>query len=165
MPRIYTKSDGILPVDMMHCAIDHLSASESLFESSPAHYDSAGYLAHLGIEMIIKSILLYRAGSFPGIHSIRNLFDELRSKDYISDLPEELEVVVSTLDEYEYLRYPNLDCPVEIGTDDLILIKKLAKFLYEQLPSNLMSELSELNSPQSKSLILKAGRMLVRKKV
>lgn len=163
MPRNYSKSDGITPVDMMHCAIDHLSASELLFESHPSHYDSAGYLAHLGIEMILKSILLYKGGEFPGIHNISDLYNKLHSKGFINKLPVELEKVISTLDGYEYLRYPNLDSPVEIGTDDLILVKKLANFLEGQMPVGLVSELSQLNSSENNAPISKAGRILMRK--
>ncbi|MDP2128318.1 MAG: HEPN domain-containing protein [Pseudohongiella sp.] len=162
--RIYTNADGINAADIMHCAIDHLSASECLFESSPSHYDSAGYIAHIGIEMVLKSILMYRDGAFPALHSIRQLYDALLDKSYVSELPNELRQIVATLDDYESLRYPNLHNPIEIGTDDLLPIKKLANFLLGQLPEGLVSELERPSSQSNNELIVKAGRMLVRKK-
>jgi HEPN domain-containing protein len=164
-PKTYSESDGINAVDMLHCAIDHLCASECLFESSPSHYDSAGYIAHLGIEMILKSILMHRDGSFPGIHSIQRLYDELRNKNYVTELPSELQLVMTTLDEYETLRYPNLNNPVEIGTEDLLHLKRLANFLNSQLPVSLVSALEQPNQQDSNSQIVKSGRVLMRKKV
>ena len=54
-PRIFTPTDGLLPVDLAHCGLDHLTSAQKLFNSGPSHYDSAGYLAHIGIELLVRS--------------------------------------------------------------------------------------------------------------
>jgi HEPN domain-containing protein len=78
-PRIFTSKDGLVAVDLIHCAMDYLSAAELLFGSGPHLYDSASYLAHLGIEMLLKGWLLEVNGSFEGVHLLSNLHGTLLS--------------------------------------------------------------------------------------
>lgn len=59
MARKFTVEDGLVPVDLLHCGLDHLAASKALFKLSPAGFDSAGYLAHIGVELLLKAWLLY----------------------------------------------------------------------------------------------------------
>lgn len=69
-PRIFTTADGLLPVDLAHCGLDHLTAAQRLFNSDPSHYDSAGYLAHIGVELLLKGWLLETTGRFEAIHNL-----------------------------------------------------------------------------------------------
>ncbi|WP_366141901.1 HEPN domain-containing protein [Propionivibrio sp.] len=62
---------------MLHSSLDHLRAAESLFQASPLFFDSAGYLAHISVELLLKAWLLHSAGKFSGIHGLRDLYAEL----------------------------------------------------------------------------------------
>jgi len=48
MSSNFTAADGLVPIDLIRCGIDHLAAAQLLFGRSAIYYDSAGYLAHLG---------------------------------------------------------------------------------------------------------------------
>src|SRR5436190_23698313 len=67
--RVFLRSDGYTERDLLQSATDHLASARRLFEGGPRCFDSAGYLSHLGIELILKAFLLHRDGEFPGEHS------------------------------------------------------------------------------------------------
>jgi hypothetical protein len=87
-PRVFTQEQGYRPIDLLHAATDHLFAANVLFSSSdfflavgmldvdfeaPRCLDSAGYLSHLGLELLLKAFLLLVTGSFRDDHSLANL--------------------------------------------------------------------------------------------
>ena len=117
-PRIFTRKDGLVAVDLIHCGIDHLTAAELLFQSGPHLYDSAGYLAHLGIEMLLKGWLLEVNGSFEGVHQLSNLYDTLVGSGAARPLEPQIASTLDKLDGYEKLRYPSLVNPTEVGEED-----------------------------------------------
>ncbi len=49
-----------------------------LFDASPYCLDSAGYLSHLSIELLLKVLLLAVKGEFPATHSVQQLFRDLQ---------------------------------------------------------------------------------------
>ena len=58
MPRkAFTKAEGYSSRLLLHYGRDHLRSARILFERSPACYDSAGFLTHLGIELFLKASL------------------------------------------------------------------------------------------------------------
>jgi HEPN domain-containing protein len=116
MTRIFTVKDGLKPADLVHCALDHLSAADFLFKSGPHHFDSAGYLAHIGIEMLLKGWLLQTNKSFEGTHNLISLHKALVEISATKELNDESKEVLVKLDGYEQLRYPNLNSPTEVVT-------------------------------------------------
>jgi HEPN domain-containing protein len=74
----YRRSHGYTERDLLHSATDHLASARRLFESGPRCFDSAGYLSHLGIELILKAFLLNRTDAFPNDHSLARLLSLLR---------------------------------------------------------------------------------------
>ena len=80
MARIFSTADGLVPVDFAHCALDHMTAAHALFDTDPSHYDSAGYLVHIGVELLLKSWLLQAAGEFEGTHNLKALYAALEAK-------------------------------------------------------------------------------------
>jgi HEPN domain-containing protein len=147
------------PAEFLRNSIDHLGAAEVLFEGSPSHFDSAGYLAHLSIELFLKGWLLHLAGSFPKTHDLDSLHGELVQSHGILALKEEQLSVLKLLDRYDELRYPNRSDPVEVGTEHVSPIRQLVDSFWQQLPDNLILTYSELDPLQ------KGGRVLMKKKI
>ena len=77
MARVFSVSEGFAPVDFVHFGLDHTTAAGALFETSPSHFDSAGYLAHIGVELLLKGWLLQELGQFEGIHNLKALYARL----------------------------------------------------------------------------------------
>ena len=153
-PRKFTKRDGYTEKDLLHYAVDHLKSARVLFEKHYDLYDSAGYLSHLGIEMILKSMLLYREGEFPGVHKLGFLFRHLK-KDI--SLTKEQKRLIKKLDKFEGLRYPNPQKTVEIGDEDWDEIHSFALFLFEGSPKELQNEFKKIDRTK------KGGRIVMSK--
>ncbi len=164
MARVFTKDDGLIPVDLVHCALDHLSAAQALFESNPAHYDSAGYLAHIGVEMLLKGWLLEVNGSFKGTHNLNELYNNLIVAGAAPELDDDNTSVLNILDGYEKLRYPNLNAPTEVGDNDWIDINNLVGIMCRSIPLEIEEALSKINQSDKHEPVRKAGRVLMKKK-
>jgi len=159
MVRMYSQKDGLNPLELLHGALDHLSASKSLFKGSPSHYDSAGYLAHLGLELTLKSWLLTVRGEFDGIHELHSLHAKLVSSGTAESLSSEDADTMTLLDEYSELRYPNLNQPVEVGTQQQAQVELLMDTLWAQIPASLSEAVHSMDPLQ------KGGRVLMKKKI
>lgn len=158
-PRTFTKDDGVGAGDLLHCGEDHLSAAEALFAGSPSFYDSAGYLAHMGIELLLKSWLLEVAGKFPGVHRLSDLWAALMQSHGAPTLTESESNLLTKLDQFETLRYPNSKAPTEVGSEDWAMIKAFAGKLKRLMPQS-------IEIPKSAdSLVRKSGRVLMKKKI
>lgn len=159
MVRTFSTADGLTPVDFAYCGLHHLVAARLLFDSDPCHYDSAGYLAHIGVELLLKSWLLQVAGHFEGIHNLCSLYSQLESKFAAPMLDNKQRKALMLLDQYEELRYPNPKKPIEVGDEDWPIIDAVADFICQSVPAEILDEL-EKSLPGRK-----AGRVLMRKKV
>lgn len=158
-PRIFTTADGVLSVDLAHCGLDHLTAAQRLFNSDPSHYDSAGYLAHIGVELLFKGWLLETTGRFEGIHNLGALHGQLVSFAAAPTLDDQSLIVLALLDQYESLRYPNRKNPTEVGQGDWSAIEALVGLLCRSMPPSLERELGNVAFGH------KAGRVLMKKKI
>jgi HEPN domain-containing protein len=158
-PRTFTKADGVEAGDLLHCGEDHLSAAESLFSASPSFYDSAGYLAHMGFELLLKSWLLEAAGEFPRIHRISGLWDTLMKSHGAPALTEAESKLLTKLDQFETLRYPNRKAPTEVGTEDWKMVDAFSKKLRGLMPQSIEIPAATDN------LVRKSGRVLMKKKM
>ena len=158
-PRIFRVSDGYRVNDFLHYGFDNLSAAELLFNTNARYFDSAGYLVHLGIELILKAWHLYAFEQFEEGHHLPKLWETLQQDDKQLHLDDESTQVLSTLDEYFTLRYPNPPMPLEIGSDDLPRVLKLQRDICSQMPKEMHEILGAL------SAVSKGGRTLMEKPI
>ena len=159
MVRIFKRTDGFDPMDLLHSSYDHHRAAMELFKGSPSFFDSAGYLAHLSVELLLKAWLLHEAGQFPGHHLVCDLHATLVA-DYgaIPLTPEEAGILM-LLDQYEQLRYPNRNDPVEVGTERVQDIHDFVMALRCELPQALQEQMNSVNPLE------KGGRVLMKRKI
>lgn len=151
--KTFKISDGFQPTDLLKYASDHLASAKLLFETNPLCYDSAGYLAHLGLELILKSILLNLNGEFPAEHNLEILYN-LAKKAGAHLLERKEEKALAKISQFFYLRYVNPQNPIEIGDDDWKMIEKIFFSLLTNFPNNIMSEIHNSNYYEKGSRIL-----------
>lgn len=155
--RIYKATDGLRVDDLLHSGLNHISTAEHLLQQSASFWDGAGYLAHMGFELLLKAWLLHKIGSFEGVHKLRDLWKKIEKADPAVSLSGSARKTLALLDEYEKLRYPNRKDPIEIGTDDWPQVKALEKELWAQMQDEFESLVSELDPLQ------KGGRVLMKR--
>lgn len=155
----FTANDGLVPEDLIHSALDHLGASTMLAKASPIYLDSAGYLAHMAVELVLKAWLLHSAQSFKGIHSLAELYKVLIENHGAPPLDKEQSQLLETLDTYEELRYPNRNAPTEVGDEELEQVSPLIEFLCRKLPQSLQEAIAKMDE------VAKGWRVLMRKKI
>mgnify|MGYP003602247316 FL=1 len=139
--KLYTHEDASC-LELLRYGRDHISASTHLFVTDDLRlYDSAGFLAHLGIELYLKATLLHLTGYFPSGHFVADLALEInKASSLISD---EIVGELKWLDSLWNLKYPNLKAPVELGTEDVWRFTELVKALILVLPDGLMQQLRD----------------------
>ena len=125
----YTIADGYNVKDLIQSGLDHMRAAKVLRERHFCFFDSAGYLAHLGLELLLKSFLLHAQGSFPNEHSVAELYNEVVA--VIPDLAGTLDPsMMAELEQFNELGYPYPSNPIEIGTEDFLALEStLPRFL------------------------------------
>ena len=158
-PRTFAKKDGVRAGDLLQCGEDHLSAAKALFSSSPAYFDSAGYLTHMGLELLMKSWLLKAAGEFPGIHRLSDLYDDLVRRHGAPSLTKAERNLLAKLDKFETLRYPNRKSPTEVGTADSQAAEGFVAKLRSLMPKSIRIPTS------TRRRVIKSGRVLMKKRV
>lgn len=159
MALTFRAKDGFSPRDFLHSALDHVTAAQALFETDASHYDSAGYLAHIGVELLLKAWLLEEAGQFKGIHKLQTLYEQLIEKHGAHKLNPEQVAVLEMLDQFEQLRYPNPNQPTEVGSDDWPHIESLVDFICRSMPKAISEALDKAEIGR------KGGRVLMEKKI
>jgi HEPN domain-containing protein len=158
MPRKFTTADGLVPEDLIHCGLDHITAAQLLFESDPGHFDAAGYLIHIGVELLLKGWLLETTGFFKDTHDLRLLYERLVSQASAVPPDNKQRGLLATLDEYANLRYPNRKHPTEIGTENLPEIEALIGHLLRSMPERIEQLVGQIDP------VKKAGRVLMKKR-
>ena len=148
MAKYFLLKDGYTVEGLLQSGFDHLDAAYELFENSYRFLDSAGYLAHLGFEVIIKSYILHMFGCFENEHSLVRLCAKIREKDakFLSESTSE--TFLSDLDSFYELRYPHPGRPggrVEVGGDMVPNIKALEDSIWNALPEQLRSSYAEID--------------------
>ena len=160
MPRTFSFIDGITVADLLRFGFGHLSSAEFLLNGpDPNHFDSAGYLAHLGFEHLLKAWHLQVFNKVPGIHNLDKLWNTLLEGSHARHLSLGDSKTLKLLDEYAELRYPNINNPVEIGGDDSRRIGKLLKSLLKRMPGTLHKVMEELHWST------KGGRVLMERPI
>ena len=136
-----------------------MNAAQNLLETDVSFFDSAGYLVHMGFELLLKAWHLEAFGEFCGIHSLKELVEQLRAKGQQLNLSQEEDEALKIADAYGELRYPNPQHGTEIGNDDWKKIDGLLNRIWEQTPP-VFDEYFESIDPTRKG-----GRVLMRRKI
>ncbi len=155
--KLFKRSDGFREKDLLQSAMDHLACSKLLFERHPRCYDSAGYLASLGIELLLKALLLHFRDSFPAEHDLESLYISLKSLNSAMALQEEQIKALRLVNEFSALRYPSTEKPIEIGDEDWDQIQSLWDYYMRKLPAEMRTEFRSID-PTTKS-----GRILMKR--
>lgn len=156
----YSEKDGYTVDDLLHFGYGHLDTARVLFDDDPAFLDSAGYLAHLGAEIVLKAWHLMWFGQFDNTHDLIRLFNALKIRDSTLDIGAEPEAFLTELDRFYLLRYPRRkDGPVEVGSDHLNQLDALLDALWKQFPKELIETYEKINRTK------KGGRVLMQKKI
>ena len=154
----YTIQDGYTVEDLLHFGYGHVDAARALFEDAPAFLDSAGYLAHLGVELLLKAWHLAWFGKFDNTHDLVELFNELKEIDASLNIGADNEKFLSQLDEFYLLRYPRRKKgPVEIGSEHLEHLDVLLDALWGSMPTELVGIYEGIDRTK------KGGRVLMKK--
>ncbi len=156
-PRVFRRSDGYTEASLAEAARDHMRAALILFEKGPFYYDSAGYLAHLAIELLFKVMLLLVRDEFPGEHDLQALLRLLHQEIPDLEVTEAGEHAVSLVNRFKELRYPKPEDPIEIGSDNVDLFARLYSTFWEFIPEEVRPTVD------STGWVTKGGRVLMRR--
>ncbi len=159
MPRVFKRQDGYEPKDLIHYGLDHVNAAEKLFETSSSFFDSGGYLVHMGFELLLKAWHLEVFSEFCGIHSLTELVEQLRTKGQRLELSTIESEILTIVDSYNKLRYPNPSHATEVGIDDWEKIDGLLNRILEQTPEVLYKYFESIEPTR------KGGRVLMERRI
>ena len=157
--KSYSKQDGYTERDLVHYATDHLKAARELYRTYKSIYvDSAAYLAHLGLELLLKSCLLYSTGQFPKTHDLAALHD-LLDTPVLSAAHRDL---LSWLDGFSGSRYPHPKAVIPAGTEDWGKIQPVMQAIVDAMPVELQEIVVEVDRNLQTT---KGGRQLYEKEI
>lgn len=156
--REYTIADGILVEDLLHYGLDHISTAEHLFKKSASYYDGAGYLTHMGFELLLKAWLLHQIGRFPATHKLVELLELIRNVNPSFQFTKAAGKTIAYLELYEELRYPNRRLPIEVGSDQWPAIASVRNELWRQMPNEFRAIVESIDP------LKKGGRVLMERK-
>jgi hypothetical protein len=160
MKKTFSINNGFTVEDMLHFGYGHIDAARALFEDDTAFLDSAGYLAHLGTEIVLKSWHLHIFGQFKDMHKLLDLYNELKAHDNKINLGASNEAFLKELDNFYLLRYPSRNKgPVEVGGDTLIAFNNLLDSLWDLFPEEIIEIYEKLDPTK------KGGRVLMARKI
>ena len=153
--REFRADEGFKAVDLIKYADGHLRSARVLFASDFLCLDSAGYLGHLALELILKAGILYLHGSFEDEHDLSTLREQLEVLGVTCQLSGEQENVLYVFGQYKDLRYPNAKRPISVGSTEGDGLKTLCNTLLSQLPPALVREFLQADDGE------KGGRILM----
>lgn len=130
------------------------------FSFSIVTLDSAAFLAHLGIELLLKGCLLHEHKRFPKIHNIPQLADKISFLKILSKTDKELLAWCEKFSNNRYIAFIGSNKAAEIGQDDFQEIEKV----WDIIITNMHDELYGIyNKVLSSSSTLPGKRVLERK--
>ncbi|QBQ56283.1 HEPN domain-containing protein [Nitrosococcus wardiae] len=142
------------PEDLLQSGHHHLWSASLLFSSHPFLFDSAGYLAHMALELVLKSWLLHENSQFVAIHSLPSLIKEIQKTDTDFSLSEREQQTLEYLSNFVELRYPSKNYPIEIGSEDIEQIYELADKIWQHLPETLVRSYENISEGKKGNRIL-----------
>ena len=156
--KYFKVSHGYSCEEMLHAAADHLFAADLLYQSGVRCLDSAGYLAHLSVELILKAVLLDLEGQFPGTHDIEELYGRTVTLDSDFRLDHPSESVLEALNKYQNLRYPQPRNMPGVAAGDREALSRLVDQIKARMPGTLVEMLTR------PSEVFKSGRNIITRK-
>ena len=150
--KVFRRTDGYDPVDLLQYAVDHRDAAVSLFSSRPEFYDSAGYLAHASVELLLKAVCLHVAGEFEEGHALLDQLSTIEQNGLVLEISDEHSNLLKRIDHLWDLRYPNPSEPKPVGHSDRDALVEIWSYLLSRLPRDL------LDSYNTRPTNLKGGR-------
>lgn len=159
MPRRFTTADGFKVRDLLHYGCDSISAARHLLKSSPSYFDSAGYLAHIGVELLLKAWHLEAFGYFTDTHKLQKLWEPLAALPDVKPLSNRSVRALAVLDAYEHLRYPASNSPIEIGSAHAGKVDALVTAIWQRAPTSLKQTFQTINPVE------KGGRVLMKRPI
>lgn len=148
----FRKVDGYSAIDLLQYARDHREAALHLFEAAPEYFDSACYLSHLSIELLLKSIILHLIGEFPNSHQLSVLWNSIGEKGDRVELSADEERQLALLNSAWDIRYPHPKGPKPAGHAHRDALKSLWARITPQIPEALVNAFKE------RPVNLKGGR-------
>jgi HEPN domain-containing protein len=162
MPKmsVFSTKDGYRVDDMLQFGLAHVSAACVLFNKSASYYDSAGYLAQLGVELILKAWHLHSFGEFHDKHNLIALYDELIAKDASIKIGAKHVRFLKELDTFYLLRYPRRnEGAIEIGSDHLQPVEALVEAVLAMYAETAKQIIKRIDPTK------KGGRVLMKRKI
>ncbi len=155
MAKTYRREDGFLTSDLLHYGRDHLASAKALFDRSYQAFDSAGYLSHLGVELLLKALLLDLEGEFPNEHDLWKLVRRVRimNTGFLTD-PEDA-TILTLINSFSSLRYPIPEGGQTIGDEHWSQIERLCSAIVAEMPARLQHEIQDADPTT------KGGRILM----
>ena len=154
----FSEKNGFTVVDLLQFGFSHADAACFLFNEDLAFIDSAGYLAHLGVELILKAWHLQLFGKYEPTHDIVELHKKIQQEEAVACISSDSEEFLVKLQTFYELRYPRRGKgPVEVGTEDLKTFQIFLNELWNQLPDEMIKIYNQIDS------IKKGGRILMKK--
>lgn len=141
----FSLSNGFTVKDLLHYGIDHLNCAKHLFQQEPKAFDSAGYLTQLGMELIIKALLLNERKYFTDSHKLYEMYQDLGRLKKKWILPKKHEETLKMIDEFYELRYPRPGNPVGIGSEDWPEVEALYKALRRRFTKRIEKEMKSID--------------------
>ena len=155
--RMFRRAEGYKEEELIRSAIDHLEAAQYLFGVNPSWFDSAGYLSHLGLELLLKACLLTLCHEFPDEHSLRKLTKQLADNSFYIKFRDNNTTLLQKLDKLYDLRYPSPSDPVNIGNEDWNVVQQMIIAIVDRMPDSLRDCFERIRRP------VKGDRVLMRK--
>lgn len=156
--RTFTKAEGYSTRSLLHYGWDHLRSAKVLFDKNPACYDSAAYLSHLGIELLLKAVLLDATGGFPDKHDLITLYTAIRKANGPFVLAKKDLKALALVNKVSTIRYPRANGGMSIGDSFWRRVQTLARAVVKALPVTLVQEFRTLDP------YAKGGRVLMSKR-
>jgi HEPN domain-containing protein len=137
--RVFKRSEGYSPYDLLEYGKAHLKSAQIICKDGDVTLiDQALYMAHLGIECILKSFILSIKSEFTDEHSLGKLMTQL--SDIGFSLDKNIIEQINPYSELYKLRYPNPLDPIEAGSEDIDKIFSIEKFLLQNVPFDIKAE-------------------------
>ena len=157
MSKKKVTSENNPPEKVLQQALSHLDASEELFKKGHAFLDSAGYLAQLGIELMLKSWCLYLHGVASDDHKLDVLVNSINRHSPELSINEDFTASLKEVSNFYNLRYADKSTVTEVGTEDLEKVNYIAEYIWDRMPEEI------INAYQAIPFHVRGHRVLMRK--
>ena len=160
--RNFTTDDATTR-DLLLYGRDHIKAAIAPAKTNDASlYDSAAFLYHLGLEMILKTILLHESGAFQDEHKLVVLAGNINNRKN-NLIPINLMSEYSELDQFWNIKYPSRKTPIETGDEDFIKFEKMINATWELVAVDVRDSIFQHENSElfSSKVIEKGGRILM----